>query len=78
MARIQRRTVATSLGNALPPGVPAQHIEACLGWGCGQCHNRSFGPDAVLPYTGPPPARAPRARASPRHSPRAAHVSRTH
>lgn len=34
----------------LPPNVPPQHIEACLGFGCGQCKNRTYGMDAVLPY----------------------------
>lgn len=34
----------------LPSSVPPQHIEACLGFGCGQCKNRTYGPYAVLPY----------------------------
>lgn len=34
----------------LPPSVPPQHIEACLGFGCGQCKSRTYGMDAVLPY----------------------------
>lgn len=37
----------------LPPSVPPQHIEACLGFGCGQCKKRTFGPNAVLPYQAP-------------------------
>jgi hypothetical protein len=31
----------------LPAGVPAQRIEACIGFGCGQCHSR-------IPVGGPP------------------------
>ena len=41
---------STSAGAAvLLPGVSAQHIEACTGFGCGQCHNRRYAIAPPLP-----------------------------
>lgn len=35
----------------LPASIPPRYVEACVGFGCGQCSNRTFGVGAVLPYT---------------------------
>lgn len=41
---------------ALPIEIPDQWVEACVGFGCGQCHNKSYGPAAILPPRHPAPA----------------------
>ena len=52
--------VERSLAASLPPGVPPQVIEACTGFGCGQCHKefkpiRAGGNETGVPYAGAPP-----------------------
>ncbi len=42
---------AAAAAAALPPGVPRQRIEACSGFGCGQCHARDAAPAPPLPPT---------------------------
>lgn len=46
----------------LPPSVPAQHIENCYWFACGQCHNRSA-PVLAPPGYAMPPAPGTRAHA---------------
>ena len=60
-------------GTALPPGLSDQHIEACNGFGCGECHSKTARPAPPLPpaYTtslipGVAVPRAPRPAGAPR------------